>query len=49
VIGKDNGGTEIKGKFDWTKFNSIWAELPRVDSKTRRVMYASGAFNSRIE
>lgn len=49
VVGRDESGTEIKGKFDWTKFNSIWAELPRVDSKTRRVMYASGAFNSRVK
>ena len=48
VVGRDDNGTEIKGKFDWTKFNSIWAELPRVDSKTRRAMYASGAFNSRV-
>lgn len=47
VIERDDSGTEIKGKFDWTKFNSIWAVLPEVDSKTRRVMYASGAFNSR--
>ena len=23
VIGRDDDGTEIKGKFDWTKFNSI--------------------------
>lgn len=48
VIGTDDDGNEIKGKFDWTKFKPIWQKLPDVDPKTRRVAYASGAFNSRV-
>lgn len=47
MMGMNEDGPEIKGRFNWTKFNPIWSVLPDVDSKTRRVMYASGAFNSR--
>jgi hypothetical protein len=47
VIGEDDDGSEIRGKFNWTKYDPYWTVLPEIDSKTRRVMYASGAFNSR--
>lgn len=41
--------TKVRGDFDWTKFDPTWHVLPEINAKTRRVMYASGAFNSREE
>ena len=39
---------EDKEVFDWTKFNPKWPAIPDIDSKTRRVVYASGEFNARV-
>ena len=47
TLGVDEMGEKIKGKFIWNKFEPVWKTLPKIDSKTRRVMHASGAFNSR--
>ncbi|MBM3208910.1 hypothetical protein FJZ40_01280 [Candidatus Shapirobacteria bacterium] len=47
--GTDDDSTEIRGEFDWRKFDPTWYVLPEVNAKTRRVIYASGAFNSREE
>lgn len=45
----EDNRTKIRGDFDWTKFDPTWYVLPDVNAKTRRVIYASGAFNSRVE
>ncbi|MFH1863797.1 MAG: hypothetical protein ABIJ85_02735 [bacterium] len=46
---KDAMVKEKDGKehFDWTLFDPKWPSLPDLDAKTKRVLYASGAFNSR--
>lgn len=45
MVKKEDG----KEYFDWTLFDPKWPSLPDLDQKTRRVLYASGAFNSREE
>lgn len=42
--------TKKNGKefFDWRKYDPKWPSLPKLDSKTRRVLYASGEFNARV-
>ncbi len=49
IDGAEDGSTEVRGDFDWTKFDPTWYVLPDVNAKTRRVIYASGAFNSRVQ
>lgn len=47
-IGAAVEGTGEAARFDWTKYNPKFDELvPRLDPKTRRVLYASGLLTSR--
>ena len=46
--GNEVGNRPDKEVFDWTKFNPKWPAMPDIDSKTRRVVYASGEFNARV-